>query len=290
MLVTAAAGQIGRHLVPELETHGHTVIALDQRRIPVGPRRTVVPGRVKDWLRLSPDLAIDRVVHLEWSGGVREAEDDPAGRWQRAVEPSLALVDWAKSREIPVVFASTCVYEGLDERPRTEFSPINPRSEYVRQKLAVEAALADFGTVLRVFNVYGIGGRNTQIINRILGAARAGQPLRVTGDGEQQRDFVHARDVAAAFRLAVELASPDTVNVGSGVGRSMNQVISAVEHAIGREVAVEYVPAVAAEARYLVADIGRAAARLGWRPTVDFADGLAELVAVSSPESGTPTP
>jgi len=135
---------------------------------------------------------------------------------------------------------------------------------------------------LRFFNTFGPGqqftpyvGVITIFIHRIL----AGQPITIFGDGQQCRDFVYVGDVARACVLAIESGvSAQTVNIGTGKGTTVNALARLLHERLGSSLRPEYVPERAEELRYSVADIRRAGALLGYKPQVDLADKLDEVI------------
>jgi UDP-glucose 4-epimerase len=282
VLVTGGGGLVGRAVVSRLLAEGRPVTVLDARDAPAGCRH--VRGRAFDESAVAAALeGAAAVVHLEWSGGVRDATEDPLGKHHRSVTTSLALLDAARERGLRFVFASTCLYRGDTPAPLTEDAPLNDRAVYAVQKRYVEMAVGAYArsyglpaSVLRFFNVYGPGGKPTEILPRLRAAIAKGEPIRITGDGGQERDFVHVSDVAAAVVAALDAPepSPDPINVGTGVGTSMFALVHLVGEVMGRDVRIEHVPAHGEEARYLIADIRRARERLGWQPTVALRDGL----------------
>ena len=173
----------------------------------------------------------------------------------------------------------------VDER-----APLDPRNAYATSKVAQEFYAANWarvtgGTVaaLRYHNVYGPGmPRDTPyagVAAIFTSALRNGQAPQVFEDGRQRRDFVHVRDVAAATVLACErhAAGVRAFNVGSGTPRSVGEMAAALARALHGPP-----PSVTGhyrlgDVRHITADSSRLRGELGWRPQVDFADGMAEL-------------
>jgi nucleoside-diphosphate-sugar epimerase len=292
VIVTAGSGQIGRAVCRALQSEGHSVVNVDVRETDVDTER--LEFRTVDLPDWQGDVSdAEAVIHLEWSGGVREAIQAPSRRFASALTPTVALLEFAASRGMAVVFASSgAVYRSPDEAPYmvTEDSPLAPGSAYGMMKRMGEDLVRYFALThhlpaasVRIFNAYGPYGRPTQILSRIAQAIESGTPLRVNGDGEHVRDFVSVKDVAAAIvRLLNQSLNPlrwrgDVFNVGSGVGTSMNALIRTVEAVTGAACPVEYGPPVVGEARGLVASVARAQEQLGWVPTVSLADGVRTL-------------
>ena len=173
----------------------------------------------------------------------------------------------------------------VDER-----APLDPRNAYATSKVAQEFYAANWARVtggavaaLRYHNVYGPGmPRDTPyagVAAIFTSALRNGQAPQVFEDGRQRRDFVHVRDVAAATVLACErhAAGVRAFNVGSGTPRSVGEMAAALAlalHGPPPSVTGHYR---LGDVRHITADSSRLRGELGWRPQVDFADGMAEL-------------
>lgn len=173
----------------------------------------------------------------------------------------------------------------------TEDKPIDLASIYALTKFAQERATLIFGeaygceaVALRLFNVFGPGQALSNPYTGVLAnfASRIinGQRPLIFEDGEQRRDFVHVRDVAAAFRAALE--RPDVagavVNVGSGRSYSVQQVARLLANAMGSDLAPEILgKARAGDIRNCFADIGRARALLGFEPRHPLETSLGEM-------------
>ncbi len=173
----------------------------------------------------------------------------------------------------------------VDER-----APLDPRNAYATSKVAQEFYAANWarvtgGTVaaLRYHNVYGPGmPRDTPyagVAAIFTSALRNGQAPQVFEDGRQRRDFVHVRDVAAATVLACErhAAGVRAFNVGSGTPRSVGDMAAALARALQGPPPVVTGHYRLGDVRHITADSSRLRGELGWRPQVDFADGMAEL-------------
>jgi dTDP-L-rhamnose 4-epimerase len=176
--------------------------------------------------------------------------------------------------------------------PTPETKLVSPAGVYARSKFDQERMCMRFGRafgistlVLRLFNVFGTRQSQATAYSGYLSrwAARAlddGRPL-VSEDGGQLRDFVHVRDVTAACRAAIDApVQSGIVNVGSGQPRTLASVAQRICEIAGRpELAPECTERYQmGEVRHCFANIARAESMLGYRPVVDFDDGLTELV------------
>lgn len=302
VLVTGAAGFLGQVVVDELTSAGTDVTALVHRptaSFRFAPQVTADIGDKEIFRDILAKGSFDGVIHLAALKRGRESHERPLSYFEVNAGGTLHLLTaledeykrtgkWAR-----VVFASTSVVYGNPETrdPLTEDRPLDPASPYAASKvaceqmLAFEAARGAIGAVsLRLFNVAGaVGGHSDPDLTRVIpravaAAARNGDSFPLNGDGSVVREFVHVRDAARAFRLALEHAREGehlALNIGSGVGLTMLEVIGAVEQVSGHALSVDQRPP-KDEPAFLVADIGRAREELGWEPRHS---GIDEIVA-----------
>ncbi|WP_062983931.1 NAD-dependent epimerase/dehydratase family protein [Nocardia anaemiae] len=278
VLVTGAAGYLGRAVVAALAAAGHDTVAMvhsEQPNIAHANQIRVADLLDSDALRSAVD-GMDAVCHLAGLTRVRESMADPLWYFGVNTVGTIALLDAMSTAEVPrLVFASTgAIYGDVGGRPITEELPDNPPHPYASSKLAAEAAVEAHdaaAAVLRLSNVAGgCDPDPTRLIPRVLRAAARNEPLQVNGDGTSVRDYVHLSDAVNAFVAALEhLPSPGTTEryvIGSGRGASVRQVVAAVEKVSGRRVPLVHRPAVP-EPSALVADPAKAMNQLDWVPT-----------------------
>lgn len=281
---------MGFAVVRTLRSQGHVCRVLDGRPLAIEDTDvTHIYGRSYDSIVRERALeGVEAVIHLEWSGGVHEANADPLRTHERNVGGALALLEACRTRKIPILFASSGVYPGTDAAPYTEDVPLARHSFYGVQKSHVEGLLSAYSHAfgipalsLRFGNVYGPGARESQIIPRLRRAIRANEPVTLTGDGGQRRDFIHVQDVADAIVVALSKVGEfqgDPINVGTGVGTSLKELTEQLGQISGHTPEIRYAPARGEESRYLTLDPQRAAERLGWTSRIPLAEGLREVV------------
>jgi dTDP-L-rhamnose 4-epimerase len=171
-----------------------------------------------------------------------------------------------------------------------EKAPLDPRNAYASSKVAQEfyatnwvRATGGTATLLRYHNVYGPGmPRNTPyagVAAIFTSALRKGEPPLVFEDGEQRRDFVHVRDIAAATVLACEThdAGVRAFNVGSGNPRTVGEMARQLAKTLAGPSPIVTGKYRLGDVRHITADSSRLQTELGWRPDVTFDDGMAEL-------------
>ena len=172
------------------------------------------------------------------------------------------------------------------EWKRPTLASVYALTKYVQERLTLTLAPAYSmeGVALRLWNVYGPGQALSNPYTGVLAifASRLhnGKPPVIFEDGRQRRDFVHVSDVAQAFVLALDhpRAAGEVYNVGSGEDRTVSEVAALLARAMGRDIAPEIAgKARVGDIRHCIADIGRIRDELGYAPTRDFSEGLAEL-------------
>lgn len=241
------------------------------------------------------DLSIAAVVHFAANAYVGESVEDPGKYYRNNLVNSLGLLDALRiAGKPPLVFSSTCATYGVPSGlPIREDHPQVPINPYGETKLAIERALHWYGSAyeqrsvsLRYFNAAGadadaeIGERHepeTHLIPLVIEAA-LGQRDHVklfgtdydTRDGTAVRDYVHVEDLAAAhvaaLRYLLDGGSTAALNIGTGNGYSVRQIIETVEAVGGRRVPVADAPRREGDPAELVADASRAGAILDWAP------------------------
>lgn len=296
VLVTGAAGYVGRAVVYRLAEAGYQVTAVTRspRSVPVRfpPGTEVVAADVRDPARLAALVAHGEyggVCHLAALTRVRESLAHPLRYFTVNVQGTVNLLDAMAQaaartgRAGRLVFASSgAVYGPSAAQPISEDLRPNPANPYGSSKLAAEqviahqAATGAVGAVsLRCFNAAGatpeVGDTDaSRLIPKALAVACGLAPhLEVNGDGSTVRELTHVADLADAYALALEAAEPGThqvYNVGSSVGVTLNDIITAIEEAAGAPLPVRSRPA-QNEPRVLVADSSRVRAELRWEPT-----------------------
>lgn len=299
VLVTGAAGFVGRHVVASLRARGHAVIGVDRRPwTPLPGEHRVVADLLDGTAR--PLLArAAAVVHLAGCPGVRDDRAD-AGRWRWRdnVLAGQQVLDGVPPDTPLVVTSSSSVYGGAGSPdaplPCHEDLPRRPRGGYARSKTVLEdlcaarAAVGGHVTVLRPFTIAGEGQRPDMALARWIRAARTGDRVCILGSPERRRDVTDVADVAAAIVRSLEADVTGTCNVGTGRAHTLRELLDAVVAAVGRSPRVEVLPAAEEEVAATLADTRRCRQQLGFVPTTDLAALVARQVAAAEPRVRVP--
>jgi len=310
VLVIGGAGYIGSHTARALRSAGHEVIIYDNLSTGyefLASGFELVKGDVLDASALGRVLSrVDAIMHFAAFAYVGESVANPKKYFHNNVEGGLSLLNSALEAGVKkIIFSSTCaVYGEVAKVPIEEDTPRQPVNPYGMSKLFFEQALEAYGRAygfrfasLRYFNAAGAdesGGigelhePETHLIPLALqAAAGTGPELQIFGadyptpDGTCIRDYIHVNDLATAHVQALEhLAAGKescALNVGTGRGHSVQEVIAAVEKITGRPVPRKIVPRRAGDPPALVANPAKAQKLLGWKAT----RGLDEVVATA---------
>lgn len=290
-LITGGAGFIGTTVVNTLLEHGHTVRVVDdlsagkRDRVPVEAQ--FFEGDIRNVDAMTNYCEdVDIIVHLAAVPRVQFSIEHPIISHDVNVNGTLAVLEAAKRAGVKRIIhaSSSSVYGDQDILPLSVDAVPTPKSPYALHKYVNEvymklwAELYGLETIsLRFFNVYGPhldpDGPYALVIGKFLQQRKNNQPLTITGDGEQTRDFTHVIDVTAAIMKAAEaehLGKGEVCNVGSGTQTSVRSLAGL----IGGEVA--YLPP-RIEPKHTQADISHTKTLLGWTPTISLEEGITQL-------------
>jgi UDP-glucose-4-epimerase GalE len=310
VLVTGGAGYIGSHTVRQLRLRGDRVVVLDS--LEFGNRDSVadtplVVGDIADSEKVADTIerhGVDAIVHFAAYKAAGESFENPGRYFSNNVGGTASLLDTARRAGVQhFVFSSTCAVYGTPEStPVSEDAPIHPESPYGESKAMVERMLEWYdrchglrSVSLRYFNAAGAAmdgslGEDWAVtlnlvplaMKALLGRSRA---LKVFGtdyptpDGTAIRDYIHVDDLADAHLRALDYladgGATTAVNLGTGLGSSVREVLAAAERAAGRPVPADDAPRRAGDPVALWADNTRARELLGWKARY----GLEEIVS-----------
>jgi UDP-glucose-4-epimerase GalE len=310
VLVTGGAGYIGSHTVRALRSLGRDVVVLDN--LDTGHSASLlgapfVHGDITDRDLVAATCrqhGVDAIIHFAAHKNVGESMARPGKYWRNNVAGTIELVEAAIASGIErFVFSSSCsVYGTPATVPVTESAPLAPESVYAESKAMIERILGWYSRTsslrsvsLRYFNAAGasldnvIGEDWVHSLNLVPVVMKAvlgfRPPVQIFGDdyptpdGTAVRDYIHVEDLADAHVRALDylVAGGETVslNVGTGVGSSVMEVVRGTEAASGRTVPFEIVPRRVGDPVEVYADPARVREVLGWEPAHDLATILA---------------
>jgi len=310
ILVTGGAGYVGSHCLRVLLAAGHEAVVYDnlsrghQKAVPAG---LLVEGDLNDEAKLTAllkDRKIEAVMHFAALALVGESVEKPELYYRNNVVGSFHLLEAMRQAGVGrIVFSSTTATYGTPEKmPIAETTPQQPINPYGFSKLAVEHMLDDYAgahglgfAALRYFNAAGaapdgkIGEDHTpesHLIPIVLQVA-LGQRESIsifgddypTADGTCIRDYVHVDDLAAAHLAALDRLQPGKsikVNLGTGRGYSVREVINACREITGHNIPEKIASRRPGDPPELVADSRLARKLLDWSPKYETVESIVE--------------
>jgi len=299
-LVFGGGGFIGSNLCAALLASGHQVRVFEYPHV-----QSQCPPHVIsqiEWIegdftnQSDVDEAMqgcDVAYHLVSTSLPKGSNDNPAYDVESNLVATVRMLESAVLHRLKkVIFASSggTVYGIPVRAPITESHPTDPICSYGIVKLAIEKYLHLFQVlhgldycVLRLANPYGEGQRpisSQGAVAVFLQRAICDEQIEIWGDGTVTRDYIYIGDVISAMLKALDYTGTERIfNIGSGVGRSLNELIGEIETVLGRTVKHVHQPGRQFDVPVNVLDIKLASQHLSWRPSVQFAEGIRRTLA-----------
>lgn len=293
LLVTGGAGFVGSNLIARLqELGGYTITVLDDESM--GSREAIadldaefVLGDIRDADILDQVMpGVDGVVHLAADTRVIPSIENPAVNLDVNVNGTFQVLQAMRRHDVGTIVAASTggAIMGEVEPPVHERMVPSPGSPYGASKLAMEAYLSAFSAsygmkcaALRFSNVYGPRSwHKGSVVAHFIKQIFKGEPLTVYGDGGQTRDYVFAEDLSDGIVQALKSGTTGPIQLGTGIGTPLNEIITMLRDISGADFAVDYEPFRAGEIVFTYCDIDHARATIGYDPGTDLRDGLAQ--------------
>jgi len=307
ILVTGGAGFIGSHVCEALLARGERVVALDSFDSfydPAIKRRNLeacrahrnfqlVEGDIRDAAAVDRLFAAHRpetIIHLAARAGVRPSIEQPLLYQEVNVHGTAILLEAARRQAARrFVFASSSsVYGNNTKVPFSESDNVDhPISPYAATKKAGELLCHTYHhlygldiTCLRFFTAYGPRQRPDLAIHKFARLIEAGRSIPFFGDGSTRRDYTYIADIVdGVLRAADRCKGYHIYNLGESEPVSLRELVAALERALGRQAVLERLPPQPGDVSQTYADIARARAELGYKPSTRLEVGLARFVA-----------
>ena len=310
LLITGGAGFIGSRLAKIASIKGWDVTVLDNLSTGLQSNADSLQskgievniGDIRDKSLVAKLVAKSTaVVHLAAQVSVPLSVENPEETMEITVQGTQNVIDSCLENEVArlVVASSAAVYGEAETLPLKEEAAGDLLSPYAESKWANEQQIIEArsnglqASCLRFFNVYGAGqrpdGAYAAVIPKFADMMAQGIPPRINGDGGQTRDFVYVDDVCNAIMTLIEgdwkAESHHVYNVATETKISLLELVSVINNSLAKKVP-KYVPLKplhgedrAGDIRHSMASIGRIKEVLNWQPSVDFQDGIDELIA-----------
>ncbi|MDQ0189242.1 NAD-dependent epimerase/dehydratase family protein [Alicyclobacillus cycloheptanicus] len=289
VLVTGGSGLIGTATTQALLAEGHDVVNVDRE-----PTRVAVRHYNLD---VADAVAVreifekehpDAVLHLAAQISVPSSVADPLRDMHDNIQGALSVFEAARhtgTRRV-VLASSAAVYGNGAVPPITEEVPLEPNSPYGVSKVAGELYLRGFYrefftyAVLRYGNVYGPqqSYQSGAVIAKMVHDALTEQCIHVDGDGTQERDFVHVRDVAHLNVLVLTNPQSFVANVGSGRPVQIMDIVRVIREELGQSVTVQHHPTRPGDIHASYYDAARIQRLLQWKPSISLREGIRQVI------------
>jgi UDP-glucose 4-epimerase len=279
ILVTGGAGFVGTNLIKRLLKDGHNVVSLDNYS--TGKAENEQEGckyydvDIRDVLDFDFFMEdVDVVYHLAALARIQPSFINPANTLEIGILGTMNILEWVREKDCKVVFAgSSSVHSGKMKNPYTF-------SKYVADDLCLlykEHFDVDV-SICRFYNVYGphqlTEGKYCTVVGIFERQYKTNEPLTITGDGEQRRDFTHIDDIVSGLILTSESeTSHKTIELGRGNNYSINELAAMFDKE------TEYIEARPGEARVTLCDTSEANIKIGYKPTRNIEDYVKEVIS-----------
>ena len=294
ILVTGGAGFLGRHLIADLLEAGFVVRCFDRVK-PEWITKDIdfIEGDFTASHILAPAVkGADVVIHLVSTTLPKSSNEDPQFDAISNLSGTINLLDIAvkfKVKRLIFISSGGTVYGRPSSIPVAETHSTNPLCSYGIIKLAIEKYLRLYhclyglsSCTLRLSNLYG----EYQRIDTGQGAiavfcdkALKNETIDIWGDGAVTRDFLYVKDATEAIMKAIfSEYSGGEINIGTGYGTSLNQLISIIESVVKRKILFRYLPHRTFDIQEIYLDISEAKRQLQWSPSTPLRDGITQVV------------
>jgi UDP-glucose 4-epimerase len=297
MLVTGGAGFIGSHIAEALAARGDRVRVLDNLSTGLKANLHGLPGEIElfegdvldERLAARAAAGVDCIFHEAALPSVTLSVEDPIRSHAQCGTATVVLLDQARKAGVRrfVYAASSAAYGDQPTLAKRESDPVRPLSPYAAAKICGElychAFYHSYGleTVgLRYFNVFGPrqdpDSPYSAVIPRFIRAMLAGERPTVYGDGGQTRDFTYVGNVVQGNLLAADAegVAGEIFNIADGRSISLLRLVELLNELLGTSIEPHFEPPRTGDIRHSMADVTRAAHRLGYEPPVTFEEGL----------------
>lgn len=297
-LLIGGAGYLGAYLVPELLKRGRPLTVLGRKAVPeysLPAEATYVSGDFMERAMLASLLdKHDEVVHLANASVPNTSLAEPLADLLQNLPPTVQLFAECALRGVRLLLVSSggTVYGQAVRLPIDESHPTRPISPYGVTKLSLEsyaglyAATRSLQVVcVRPANAYGVGQRaftGQGFVSTAIASAMRGSSIRIYGKVGAVRDYIYVSDLVSGIAAALEHWQPgETYNIGSGVGLSnhdVTEMMVPLMRELDVELTIEYLPARAFDVKSNVLDSSKLHSTTGWKPAIEFAEGLRRTV------------
>ncbi len=303
IMITGGAGFIGSTTADRLLNEGHKVIILDnfndfyspeQKENNIkhnlnNPNYKLYRGDICDEIlteKIFAENNINCVIHIAARAGVRASIENPAEYVRTNILGTTNILEKMKQFNVKkIVFASSSSVYGncKAEKFSEDLKVSEPISPYAATKSACEQMLYTYSKLfdinaiaLRFFTVYGPRQRPDLAIRKFIELIESDKEIPVYGDGTTKRDYTYIDDIVDGIIAAIKYNKTpyEIINLGGGSPVTLSDMISTIEHVLGKNAKRNYLPPQAGDVDKTVSDISKAGKLLGYKPKTNFEEGI----------------
>lgn len=300
ILVTGGAGFIGSNFANKMAEKGHSVTVIDNLLLGtpdnLSDKVNFVQGDVNetsDLKKAGDDFEI--IIHLAASSSAPMFSDDLHYAYVNNIGGHIKVMQYAEEIGAKkMLFASTSSIYGNNPTPLTEDQSVTPPNHYAATKYAQENCSRSFNKVFgleiiafRFMSIYGPQeehkGNFANLVSQFIWMMERGEEPTLYGDGKQERDFTSVHDVCQGIELSMETEKKygfTVFNIGTASSINLIELVEKINKAIGKEIPPKFIPNPVKEGyvKNQLADITKIQNELGYKPSVELDDGIAEIV------------
>ena len=277
ILVTGAGGFIGRELVRVLKNAGHKVLELTSADVDIANPAT---------LEKFNQTKLEHIFHLAGRTFVPDAWNEPADFQRVNVNGTINILELCRKQKIPLTYVSAYLYGIPGSLPIKETDRIVPNNPYALSKFLAESMCQFYAeyfevpvTIIRPFNIYGVGQKSHFLIPEIIAQIQANKPILLK-DLAPRRDYLYLDDFVDGLVRTISLSHGSHLyNIGYGSSLSVAEIVDAIQSVAGTSLpVVSENKSRKNEISDLYADISRIENDLGWRPKHTFEEGIKKMI------------
>jgi nucleoside-diphosphate-sugar epimerase len=285
VLVTGAQGFLGHASMRALQARGWDVVGVSRNG--EGPHlkaNLLDASAVRSMLN---EVKPTHLLHAAWRPVHGDVMRSPENLTWLASSLNLVKFFHDAGGERVAVIGTSAEYDWTGGLCRNNVTPLRPATLYGAAKHALHLALASYAQTVglsfvwpRMFDVYGPGEHETRLATSVIRAIVRGEPAKCT-HGSQVRDYLHIDDVGRGIVAALESEHQGAIDIASGQGIAVRDLVLTIARALGREDLVQFgaLPAPDHDVSLVVGDPAEAEAQLGWKPRIELEDGVRHMVA-----------
>lgn len=279
IIITGATGFIGKPTTKELQK-AHTLLPLPSKLCDITRKQECAET-------ISKIKEADCIFHAAGTANLADSYKNPKKDIEINVNGTKNILEACRINNIPWIIytSSASVYSAHGIIKETDKT--NPISPYGQSKLKAELLIKKYCkqysinyTILRYFNIYGIGEttKNSHIIPQIYKSIYKRIPIKLTSTGEQKRDFINIKDTAKINKIILEKKiKNETINIGTGIGTSINNLISTIEKELKTRAIIDYISKESPPDTF-IADTSKLKKLIGNYTFIDINKGLTEYI------------